>query len=174
MDSEVAVLMSYVSAYLGSMISAILTIIGMWKIFKKAGEKGWKSIIPYYNMYIQCKVSGRKPVRYLLSLILFLVFFCISLVTLGFTIFAIAGSIGTSSSLADNSLIVLGGSFILCTAFSIWYIVEHAKLCGALSRSFGHGGGYAAGLFFLGFIFYMILGFNGDQYIGPNGQPKQQ
>lgn len=31
-------------------IVAILLIVAQWKIFTKAGEKGWKSIIPIYNM----------------------------------------------------------------------------------------------------------------------------
>ena len=27
-------------------VIAVLQIIGMWKVFTKAGEKGWKSLIP--------------------------------------------------------------------------------------------------------------------------------
>ena len=27
----------------------VVQIIAMWKLFNKAGEKGWKSIIPIYN-----------------------------------------------------------------------------------------------------------------------------
>jgi hypothetical protein len=32
----------------------------MWKIFEKAGEAGWKSIIPIYNVYIMYKIVGMK------------------------------------------------------------------------------------------------------------------
>ncbi len=39
----------------------ILQIIGMWKVFTKAGEKGWKAIIPFYNMAILYKISGMSP-----------------------------------------------------------------------------------------------------------------
>ncbi len=39
-------------------IFTILMIIAWWKIFKKAGEAGWKSIIPIYNIYIFCKIIG--------------------------------------------------------------------------------------------------------------------
>ena len=35
----------------------ILLIIAWWKIFKKAGQAGWKSIIPIYNVYILCKIT---------------------------------------------------------------------------------------------------------------------
>ena len=40
---------------------AILQIIAMWKIFTKAGEKGWKSIIPIYNLVTLFKISGLSP-----------------------------------------------------------------------------------------------------------------
>jgi hypothetical protein len=38
----------------------IVSIIAMWKIFEKAGEAGWKSIIPIYNVYIMYKIVGMK------------------------------------------------------------------------------------------------------------------
>ena len=40
---------------------AVVTIIGMWKVFTKAGEEGWKSIIPVYNLYTLCKIVGVSP-----------------------------------------------------------------------------------------------------------------
>lgn len=40
---------------------AIVQIIAMWKIFTKAGEKGWKAIIPIYNAVILFKISGLSP-----------------------------------------------------------------------------------------------------------------
>lgn len=40
---------------------AVIQIIAMWKIFTKAGEQGWKSIIPIYNVVILFKISGLSP-----------------------------------------------------------------------------------------------------------------
>jgi signal peptidase I len=37
----------------------ILCVAGTWKLFQKAGEKGWKALIPYYSSYIMLKISGR-------------------------------------------------------------------------------------------------------------------
>ncbi len=34
-------------------------IIGMWKIFEKAGEKGWKALIPIYGSWVLFEVSGK-------------------------------------------------------------------------------------------------------------------
>lgn len=39
----------------------VLIIVAQWKIFTKAGEKGWKSLIPIYNMVIFYKISGLSP-----------------------------------------------------------------------------------------------------------------
>ena len=41
----------------------------MWKIFEKAGEAGWKSIIPFYNMYILYKIVWGQGWLFLLLLI---------------------------------------------------------------------------------------------------------
>lgn len=50
-------------SYLGLLIVAapffILVIAGYWKLFQKAGEKGWKALIPYYSEYTMLKLSGR-------------------------------------------------------------------------------------------------------------------
>lgn len=35
----------------------LLVVIGAWKMFEKAGEAGWKAIIPIYNMYIVFKFA---------------------------------------------------------------------------------------------------------------------
>src|ERR1700744_3698770 len=37
----------------------VLTIAGLWKIFEKAGEKGWKALIPVYNYYVWLKIVKR-------------------------------------------------------------------------------------------------------------------
>lgn len=36
----------------------LLQIIANWRIFTKAGEAGWKSIIPIYGDYISYKTHG--------------------------------------------------------------------------------------------------------------------
>ena len=37
----------------------IVMIVSMWKIFTKAGEEGWKSIIPIYNFWILAEIAGK-------------------------------------------------------------------------------------------------------------------
>jgi hypothetical protein len=46
-------------------VFAILGIIGMWKVFEKAGKPGWAAIIPFYNIIVLLEVVG-KPWWWLL------------------------------------------------------------------------------------------------------------
>lgn len=39
----------------------LISILPMWKIFEKAGQDGWKSIIPIYNTIILLKICGLSP-----------------------------------------------------------------------------------------------------------------
>ena len=43
-------------------ISAIILIAAMWKVFTKAGKPGWAAIIPIYNIWVLLEIAG-KPVR---------------------------------------------------------------------------------------------------------------
>jgi hypothetical protein len=49
----------------------ILLIASIWKVFSKAGQPGWASIIPIYNLYVMCKVAGRPGWWLILMLIPF-------------------------------------------------------------------------------------------------------
>ncbi|HVI47430.1 MAG TPA: DUF5684 domain-containing protein [Chitinophaga sp.] len=59
---------------------AVFVIICHWKIYTKAGQAGWASLIPIYNIYILLKIVG-KPWWWLLL-------FCIPLVNIIFAIWA--------------------------------------------------------------------------------------
>jgi uncharacterized membrane protein YhaH (DUF805 family) len=37
----------------------VLVIAGLWKVFTKAGEAGWKSIIPIWNVIVLLRIAGR-------------------------------------------------------------------------------------------------------------------
>ena len=37
---------------------AIFSIVCQWKIFKKAGKKGWEAIVPIYNIIVLFEISG--------------------------------------------------------------------------------------------------------------------
>jgi hypothetical protein len=60
---------------------AVLMIAALWKVFSKAGQPGWASIIPIYNTYIMCKIAGR-PGWWVLLMFIPLVNFIIAIILL--------------------------------------------------------------------------------------------
>lgn len=46
-----------------------VSIATMWKIFTKAGQPGWASIVPFYNIYILLNIVGR-PIWWMAMLLL--------------------------------------------------------------------------------------------------------
>ena len=52
-------------------VFVIAVIAGWWMMFEKAGEAGWKSIIPIYNIIVLLKIVGREWWWVLLMLIPF-------------------------------------------------------------------------------------------------------
>ncbi len=47
----------------------VLYVIGLWKVFEKAGKPGWAAIIPIYNVIVLLEIVG-KPVWWI---VLFLI-----------------------------------------------------------------------------------------------------
>ena len=62
------------TALLFSLIWYILVAISNYLLFKKAGYAGWKSLIPFYNLYIQqCITFGYEKRWFILLLLIPLV-----------------------------------------------------------------------------------------------------
>ncbi|MDD2355428.1 MAG: DUF5684 domain-containing protein [Lachnospiraceae bacterium] len=102
--------------------------------------KGWKSIIPIYNVFVQYKFTWNTKVFWLLIVLE-----------------VIGNLIGGNGS---GILYVI--SIILLLAGAIIYIIQFNNL----SKAFGHGVGFTIGLIFLEPIFTMILGFGSSEYKG--------
>lgn len=127
----------------------ILCAIAMWKIFKKSGEAGWKSLIPIYRWYIIYKMCWNTiAFRYLLAM---------------FIIYTFAQQ--QMQGMADGAMkYALMFSWIVS---GIVILVYDVKLSLKMSKSFGHGTGFGIGLLVLPNIFLLILGFGKSKYIGP-------
>ncbi len=121
----------------------IVLIIADWKIFVKAGEAGWKSLIPFYTAYIQYKLFWN---------------------TCFFPVFLISYLILFIYQLAD---ITSPASALLCIGNSMVSLVLHVISTHKMSKAFGHGIGFTLGLLFFEPVFSMILAFGDSQYQGP-------
>ena len=53
-------------------IFSILSIIGLWKLFEKAGHPGWTVLIPFYNFYVWLKIINKPLWWYIFILIPFI------------------------------------------------------------------------------------------------------
>lgn len=119
----------------------IICVIGGWKVFAKAGEAGWKSIIPFYNTYIYFKISWTP-----------MMFWVLVILMVGSTCFG--GS-------EDGTMAMIGN---LCTfGAAMLTAIQNVKL----SRAFGHGVLFALGLIIFNPLFVVLLGFGGSRYYGP-------
>lgn len=96
----------------------ILTIIANWVLFKKAGEKGWKSIIPIYNTVVLFKIAGISP-WWVLGYLAAIIPVIGGLVVVGITIYAminLAKAFGKGAGFTVG-LILLNTIFIMILAF---------------------------------------------------------
>ena len=50
-------------------IVLIIALVASWKLISKAGEPGWKCLIPIYNVYIMFKIVYGNGWKFLLLLI---------------------------------------------------------------------------------------------------------
>ncbi|MCF6177549.1 MAG: DUF5684 domain-containing protein [Victivallaceae bacterium] len=47
------------------LVIAAVVIIGMWKVFTKAGQPGWAVLIPIYNIIVMLQIAG-KPIWWII------------------------------------------------------------------------------------------------------------
>lgn len=66
------------------LIQTVLVFAGLWKIFTKAGYKGWLSLIPFYNIWIAVKITDKKYWWFIYCLIPFINVFVIILLFIEF------------------------------------------------------------------------------------------
>lgn len=119
MDSNGTGLVIGLLVYIAVLIAVtVLYIVANWKIFTKAGEAGWKCLIPFYNGYVMFKIATGKGWMYFLMFIP-----------------------------------------IVNIVLAIMFIFK-------LAKAFGYSTGFGFGLLFLAPIFYCILAFGNNEYIG--------
>ena len=143
MDNSVAAMVLAILGVYSAIVIVwyLLVVIAYWKVFSKAGEAGWKSLIPVYNVYIEFKLAWKNTN-------MFWIYLACALAS------AVLGQIS-------------GFVAILGAVAGIVVLVITVLLNIRMAKAFGRGTGFAIGLLFLTPIFMMILGFGSSQYLGP-------
>ena len=142
-----------------SLISIVLILVGEWLMFKKFGEKSWKSLVPYYNSYIVYKHVWSKRVFwvYIVSTTLF------DISQLASQQFAQNDPAGMLKTL----FILIGLPFgIVAAVCSILYAIR-------LAEAFGKRKIFAVGLLLIYPIFIAILGIGKAKYLR-NSEQRQE
>ncbi len=117
----------------------VLVLIATWKIFVKAGEKGWKSLIPFYSVYIQFRIAGISKIFWIDLPVMIL------LLVLNWT--------------GRNEMGVY--KVLYYSNFAL-----QALSYGYLARAFGKKVKFCIATAFLPVIFLPILGFGSAKYVG--------
>ena len=90
------------------LIVVVIAIIGMWKVFEKAGKPGWHSIIPFLNMYDLMEIAGYNGIYFLVCFIPFV----------GALAFAIMTALGIAKKFGQSTgfaiLIILFSPIMYC------------------------------------------------------------
>lgn len=123
--------------------SYLIHVVAYWKMFTKAGESGWKSLIPVYNVYTCFKIAWSG------------LFFWLTLVLIAA---AAAVSFIAPIELSDYLDYILIGIVFLTLLIQI---IFNAKL----SKAFGHGFGYTIGLLLIPELFLLIIGLGASEYV---------
>lgn len=130
----------------------LLVYVVNWRVFSKAGEYGWKSLIPFYNEYVQYKFLKMKDLYW----IFLILEFCTVPVSVVF-------------ASAENIFVTIFTAFILLLlVLAIAYIDFTA--CSRLATSFGKGKKFRWGIFVFRFLFAAIIAFDKSEFKAPQNE----
>ena len=63
----IIIIVAIVAGIIG-LVVGILTIVSQWKVFTKAGRKGWECLIPYHSTFVLYDMSNVNPAFILILL----------------------------------------------------------------------------------------------------------
>ena len=122
----------------------IALAIGEWNVLKKAGEKGWKSLIPFYNLFLSHHIAGMSHVWFIIEAITWVAEFL-------FELFSFPEPVVFWFGIAT-------GIFTLVSE-----LIHVIKMC----NCFGKGTGFKIGMALIPEVFFMILAFGKAEYTKP-------
>ncbi|MCM1131880.1 MAG: DUF5684 domain-containing protein [Ruminococcus flavefaciens] len=162
------ILIFFIVFYLGiivvSLAFGVLQIIAQWKLFEKAGEYGWASLIPIYNYFVMIKTATGS---YTLAWIYIAISIVCGLLTsaMGFIV----------EFYPDEEAGGIAYILIMLAAFGL--MIPLYVILGYTNYMFGKSYGkppvWNVCMIFIGQILMIIMGFDKKTvYIGPKGIPK--
>lgn len=163
----VLIVLIYILMIVISIGIGILQLISMWKLYEKAGEPNWSSIVPVYNYIQMIKIAtgDYKLVWVYLAIIVMYTFLAITINSAG-GINEIVGSATSFVSLFMALLMTFTYMGILAIAGCISYMFP---------KSYGKSEAFCVLSIFFFPIMVIIMGFDKSiEYVGPRGIPKNK
>lgn len=140
-------------------IAMILTLlyylsltVAQWKLFTKAGEKGWKALIPFYNMFVSHHLIGMRHFWFVLDIIFWAIEIILDIIQVT--------PIWIEEAFFSVAIIVT----------IISEILHIMKLCYCYTKSERFG----IGLFILPPLFSLILAFDSSEYNPPRAHREHK
>lgn len=130
-------------AFLLSLLSLLiwgLTVAALWKIFVKAGQPGWASLIPFYKMHVLYRICW-EPKYFWLQ-------------------FLLVGGAGVLQAVDDTGMLTAFAGLLALAA-----AVMALMLPFRLAKAFGKGKLFGLGLLVLNTVFILILGLGNAGYV---------
>lgn len=146
-----------------SIAFSVLPIVGIWLVFEKAGESGWKSIIPVYNIYTLLKITNKQKSFkiYIIGLVVYLIA-AVLIIAYMVWVFIACLAVFTGVDVEGAAIISLLPAiiiigFVALIGYILMLIPTIQAYCGVCDKMHINKG-YVFGLLFLPAVFWMLIG----------------
>lgn len=149
-DVLFAFIIVYLIIIIIALIFSVFQIIALWKLYEKAGEPGWSTLVPVYNYFQMIKIATGNPK--------------IGWAYLGICVLYFIGG-GATVVGNESSVFIVSISMIALIVLACYISYMFAK-------SFGKSTAFCVLSIFFSGITFLIMGFDKNtKYVGPNGIP---
>ena len=146
---------------------SLIRIIGRWKMFTKAGKRGFATLIPLYSEWTFFSIGTRNGFTGLILTMLGMIQVCVWYIMMVLLEMPLVESIQAGDKMV---YIFLSVEFAIGVIVAICTIINNFKV----AKNFGKGKGTGFGLTIFPIIFCLILGLGSAEYINKDDEFKEK
>lgn len=149
------------------LIVSLIRIIGRWKMFTKAGKRGFATLIPLYSEWAFFSIGTGNGFTGLILTMLGMIQVCVWYIMMVLLEMPLVESIQAGDKMV---YIFLSVEFAIGVIVAICTIINNFKV----AKNFGKGKGTGFGLTIFPIIFCLILGLGSAEYINKDDEFKER
>ena len=149
------------------LIVSLIRIIGRWKMFTKAGKRGFATLIPLYSEWTFFSIGTGNGFTGLILTMLGMIQVCVWYIMMVLLEMPLVESIQAGDKMV---YIFLSVEFAIGVIVAICTIINNFKV----AKNFGKGKGTGFGLTIFPIIFCLILGLGSAEYISKDDEFKER